>query len=408
MRAMTAGESAAEQARRKREKAERLLRDAERWDRGADGERQVGAMLDQLPDQYVVFHDLQIPNSKANVDHLVLGPSGIWAIDTKNYQYPVTIGSGKGAGKLWSGRRPLADKMETTKWEADSVADLISYPVDAVMCIIAPSLPKPKFEFAGLTVCAPSHLRQVFADADGAVDVGAAELAVRYAFDASPAAKATPFVASPTPPPSRSPQPPKAASSAKRSRRTPRRAPSKSIRSATPSKRGVPKELIALGKLVALGVGAIVAISLLPSVSTWLGQRASESIMDDVMETADNPIERASATTAAATEPTLPVEPPEPVNYVVRCVPGGRWTVSWGWPGEPPAGVAGYGIRMQDVDGADLNVTFVVWDIAQNKPADIYVDADSADFDVVTQYRSSNGEVLASVSEPFQVPATAC
>lgn len=403
---MTAGESAAEQARRKREKAERLLRDAERWDRGADGERQVGAMLDQLPDPYVVFHDLQIPGSKANVDHLVIGTSGIWAIDTKNYQYPVTIGSGKGAGKLWTGRRPLADTMETTKWEADSVAELIGYAVDPVMCIIAPSLPEQNFEFAGLAVCAPSHLRQVVADADGAIDIGAAELAVRHAFGASPADKVASFVSSPNPPP----PPPKRPTSAKperQSRSRPTR--SKPTRAATSPKRGMPKELTALFKLVALGVGAIIALSFLPTVSTWVGQRASDAVMDDVLETADNPVDRAAATTTSSTtEPTIPVGTPEPVRYVVRCLPDGRWTVSWGWPGEPPAGVTGYGIRTEPASGPGMNVTIGTWSVVENKPADISVDPARADFDVITEYRDIDGDVLSSISEPFQAPAASC
>lgn len=175
------------------------------------------------------------------------------------------------------------------------------------------------------------------------------------------------------------------------------------------AKRGMPKELTALFKLVALGVGAIIAISFLPTISTWVGQRASEAVMDDVLETADNPVDRAdTTTTTATTEPTIPVEAPEPVNYVVRCAPDGRWTVSWGWPGEPPAGVAGYGIRTKAPNGPELNHAIAVWNSAETKPADIYVDLASAPFDVITEYRDSGGAVLASIREPFQPPATAC
>jgi Nuclease-related domain len=45
------------------------------WRRGAVGERRTARLLDRLScDGYVVFHDLAIPGSPANVDHLVVGP----------------------------------------------------------------------------------------------------------------------------------------------------------------------------------------------------------------------------------------------------------------------------------------------------------------------------------------------
>ncbi len=32
-----------------------------------------------------VLHDRRIPGSKANIDHIVVGPAGVFAIDTKRY-----------------------------------------------------------------------------------------------------------------------------------------------------------------------------------------------------------------------------------------------------------------------------------------------------------------------------------
>jgi hypothetical protein len=51
---------------------------ARAWQRGAHGERQTARLLDRLGrDGYVVFHDLALPDSPANLDHLVIGPSGV-------------------------------------------------------------------------------------------------------------------------------------------------------------------------------------------------------------------------------------------------------------------------------------------------------------------------------------------
>jgi hypothetical protein len=51
---------------------------ARTWRRGAAGERRTARLLDRLTrDGFVVFHDLAVPDSPANVDHLAIGPSGI-------------------------------------------------------------------------------------------------------------------------------------------------------------------------------------------------------------------------------------------------------------------------------------------------------------------------------------------
>ena len=70
-----------------RSRVDRLLhyRTAERaWRRGAPGERVTGFWLDRLPDGWVVFHDVPVGARGANVDHLVIGPGGVFTVNTKN------------------------------------------------------------------------------------------------------------------------------------------------------------------------------------------------------------------------------------------------------------------------------------------------------------------------------------
>lgn len=38
-----------------------------------------------LPHDYVLFNDLMLPDGKGNVDYLVMGPNGLFIIETKNY-----------------------------------------------------------------------------------------------------------------------------------------------------------------------------------------------------------------------------------------------------------------------------------------------------------------------------------
>lgn len=55
-----------------------LRRDPGRWARGAAGERATAELLERLPLQrWAVLHDLKVPASRANIDHLAIGPSGL-------------------------------------------------------------------------------------------------------------------------------------------------------------------------------------------------------------------------------------------------------------------------------------------------------------------------------------------
>jgi hypothetical protein len=51
--------------------------DAVAWRRGAAGERRTARLLDPLARHgWTVLHDLAVPGSRANLDHLVIGPGG--------------------------------------------------------------------------------------------------------------------------------------------------------------------------------------------------------------------------------------------------------------------------------------------------------------------------------------------
>lgn len=55
---------------------------------GRDGERSVGQTLEQLREGgYRVFHD--VPGPGFNIDHVIVGPAGIFAIETKTRTKPI-------------------------------------------------------------------------------------------------------------------------------------------------------------------------------------------------------------------------------------------------------------------------------------------------------------------------------
>lgn len=58
--------------------------------KGAVGEAVTGYILEGLPNTYYVVNDLKA--EFGNLDHVVIGPTGVYAIDTKNWRGIVTAG----------------------------------------------------------------------------------------------------------------------------------------------------------------------------------------------------------------------------------------------------------------------------------------------------------------------------
>jgi hypothetical protein len=109
--------------------------DAVAWRRGAEGERRTARLLDPLERHgWAVLHDLAVPNSAANIDHLAIGPGGVFVIDSKQYRGRLRLDA---LGKLWHGRHPLAPTVRTASWEADQAAQVLPDPGMAVVPIVA-------------------------------------------------------------------------------------------------------------------------------------------------------------------------------------------------------------------------------------------------------------------------------
>jgi hypothetical protein len=102
----------------------RISQDARAWRLGAQGERRTARILGRLErDGFVAFHDLAVPGSPANVDHLVVGPTGVFVIDSKFYRGVVRVGLD---GRLWYGGRSLDRVLGTLWWEAQQVAEALA------------------------------------------------------------------------------------------------------------------------------------------------------------------------------------------------------------------------------------------------------------------------------------------
>ena len=60
--------------------------------KGKRGEEFIGSILEKLPDNYTVIHDIETPYG--NVDHIVVGPTGVFVIETKSHHGRITERNG--------------------------------------------------------------------------------------------------------------------------------------------------------------------------------------------------------------------------------------------------------------------------------------------------------------------------
>jgi hypothetical protein len=89
------------------------------WFVGKAGELAVAEALKDLPNDYVLLNDLMLPDGKGNVDHLIMGPNGLFVIETKNYSSFV-----KCLGDDWSvNGRKIRSLSKQAKRNAIAVRD---------------------------------------------------------------------------------------------------------------------------------------------------------------------------------------------------------------------------------------------------------------------------------------------
>ena len=112
------------------------------WRRGARGERATARRLRRLQRAgWTVFHDVALHGSRANLDHLLIGPGGVFLVDSKCYRGRIRIGRD---GALWYGRHPLSDMLRAVQWEASRATRALATPgitVEPLVCVHRGQLP---------------------------------------------------------------------------------------------------------------------------------------------------------------------------------------------------------------------------------------------------------------------------
>jgi Nuclease-related domain len=135
---------------------------ARAWQRGAKGERHTARLLDHLGrDGYMSFHDLALPDSPANLDHLVLGPSGVFVIDSKQWTGQVHQSAD---GLVWHNHYRLDRTLATLRWQAETLGRLLGVPVAPLVCVHGAHIQGGGLRAQGVAVVPASLLRRALGD----------------------------------------------------------------------------------------------------------------------------------------------------------------------------------------------------------------------------------------------------
>jgi hypothetical protein len=137
----------------------RVAPDTLAWRRGAAGERRTARLLGPLERcGWAVLHDLAIPGSPANIDHLVIGPGGVVVIDTKQYRGRLWLDHD---GLVWHGRHLLLATLRKLRWAADQADEILGVAdvqILAIMAVHGASVPWGRLTADGVIVAPPRRV----------------------------------------------------------------------------------------------------------------------------------------------------------------------------------------------------------------------------------------------------------
>ena len=143
----------------------------------------VGGLLARLPAARVL-HSLKAPTSRVPVDHLVVGPCGIFAIDV--LQCSGAIKARKDS--LWLGSSDLRGECVSAQRKAGEVGRYMQHAITPVLCFTDAKLPAPVIHLRHVVVCTPGIIQQYINGGPRCLDASAVQLfADRAAALADPA-----------------------------------------------------------------------------------------------------------------------------------------------------------------------------------------------------------------------------
>jgi hypothetical protein len=119
------------------------------------------------PAGYVALHRRAVPGSNSVIDHLVIGPGGVFAVDSERWDRRLPVRS-VSAGLLYHGPFSQKERLEHATWEATQAAIHLSQAlgeevsVRPAMAIYGPTVPWIVATLDGVDVFSGRRVRKYF------------------------------------------------------------------------------------------------------------------------------------------------------------------------------------------------------------------------------------------------------
>jgi len=147
------------------------------WRVGADGEQSVAKRLARLDDAWRVLHAVPVGSRGADIDHVVIGPGGVFTVNTKHHP----------GGDVWVGgdtvmiNNAKVPYVRNARFEASRARDLLAaavgtaVPVVGIVAVLCQKLTVKRAPASGVVVLAAEELTGWLGRLGPALDSAAAE-----------------------------------------------------------------------------------------------------------------------------------------------------------------------------------------------------------------------------------------
>jgi len=132
------------------------------WRRQAAQQRRTaGALLPLQQEGYLVLHDIALPGWPASLDHLVVGATGVWVIESRRGRLtPLRKGTSPSRANC-----DVAGLLRGLRWEVAAITDALagdtSIPVRSLLCVHGGMRPGGRRSVEGITLVTLRHLADV-------------------------------------------------------------------------------------------------------------------------------------------------------------------------------------------------------------------------------------------------------
>jgi hypothetical protein len=119
------------------------------WRKGAEGEEAIGRTFERLSAEgFIVLHDRRKPGTRWNLDHVIVGPPGVYVIDAKYYSGRLEIRSTgtifrPGPKRVYVKDRPQDKRVSGMDWQVGWMRDAVGELIDQYYGAIKPVLRSP-------------------------------------------------------------------------------------------------------------------------------------------------------------------------------------------------------------------------------------------------------------------------